>query len=61
MTDRIIARVRFVDGDRAVYETPAGEQYVIGDDGGRVYGVWVLTEAAEELTPAVVPRNRDAG
>ncbi len=57
MTDRLLACVRFVDGDRAVYETPAGEQYVIGGDGERVYGVWVLTEAAEELTPIVVPTD----
>ncbi len=57
MTDRIIARVRFVDGERDVYETPDGEQYVIGDDGAKVYGVWVLTEAAEGLTPIIVPKD----
>ncbi len=60
MTDRVIARVRFVDGDREVYETADGEQYVLGEDGERVYGVWVLTEAAEELTPVIVPKDPDA-
>ncbi len=58
MTDRRIARVRFTDGsDRDVYETPAGEQYIL-DDGERVYGVWVLSEAAEALTPVVVSERR---
>ncbi len=62
MTDRLIARVRFVDGsERDVHETPAGEQYAVGEDGERVYGGCVLTEAAEALTPVVIPRRPDTG
>jgi hypothetical protein len=61
MTDRVIARVRFLDGaERDVYQTPDGRQYLLGYDGEPVYGVWVLTEGAEELAPVVAPAGPDA-
>jgi hypothetical protein len=40
---RIIGRVTFVDGvTRDVYEDADGQQWVIGYDGDRVYGLWLL-------------------
>jgi hypothetical protein len=40
---RPIARVPFVDGiEREVYEDADGRQWVLGYDGERVYGVWVM-------------------
>ena len=47
MTDttdsRIIGRVSFVDGaTRDVYEDADGRQWVVGNDGERVYGAWLL-------------------
>jgi hypothetical protein len=39
---RPIAEVPFVDGVvRKVYEESDRRQFVLGDDGKRVYGVWV--------------------
>jgi hypothetical protein len=39
---------RFVDGStRPVYLDPAGKQYVVGDDGQRVYGTWLPEQATE--------------
>jgi hypothetical protein len=31
-------------GTRAVYRGPDGREYVIGDDGGRVYGTGLVPE-----------------
>ena len=43
-TDPVIGKRLFVDGiERDVYRDEQG-QYVIGPDGERVYGVWVLTD-----------------
>jgi hypothetical protein len=40
---RIIGRMPFVDGvTRDVYEDPDCRQWVIGYEGERVYGVWIL-------------------
>jgi hypothetical protein len=40
---RIIGRLPFVDGvTRDVYEDPDSRQWVIGNDGERVYGLWIL-------------------
>jgi hypothetical protein len=40
MTDRVIARVRFLDAaERDVYQAPDRRQYIIGYDGELVYGV----------------------
>jgi hypothetical protein len=39
---RIIGRREFPDGiERDVYEDVDGQQYVHGDDGGKVYGDWL--------------------
>jgi hypothetical protein len=39
----IVGRVPFVDGvTRDVFEDANGRQWVIGYDGERVYGVWLL-------------------
>jgi hypothetical protein len=49
MADRIIGERLFTDGKvRTVYEDDAGRQYVIGDDGTQVPGVW-LPPADEPL------------
>jgi hypothetical protein len=40
---RVAGRVPFMDGvTRDVYEDSEGRQWVIGYDGVRVYGVWLL-------------------
>jgi hypothetical protein len=39
---------RFVAGStRSVYTDPAGKQYVVGDDGQRVYGTWLSKQATD--------------
>ena len=49
--DRLIATIPFSDGvSRPVMEGSDGRQYVVDDDGGRVYETWV--PPADE--PAVV-------
>jgi hypothetical protein len=41
-------RCRFTDGiDRNAYEVAEGRQYVQDDDGGKVYGTWMMP--ADEL------------
>jgi hypothetical protein len=53
-SDRFVGHREFVDSQvRPVYEDPGGRQYVIGDDGERVAGVWV--PPADE--PSVVPHS----
>jgi hypothetical protein len=43
MPDRVLGHRLFADGvTRAVYLDAAGKQYVVGPDGERVPGVWVL-------------------
>jgi hypothetical protein len=40
---RVVGRVPFVDGvPRDVYEDADGRQWVVGYDGERVYGVWII-------------------
>jgi hypothetical protein len=54
MNDPIIARVRFADGsERAVFEQLDGRQYVLDDNGDRLYGVWFIPDDAIDL-PFVV-------
>jgi hypothetical protein len=63
MTDPIIGRVhfRFLDGaERDVHQAPDSRQYVLGYDGEPVYGVWVLTEAVEELAPVIASAESGA-
>jgi hypothetical protein len=41
--DAVIGRRLFTDGlNRPVHRGPDGREYVIGPDGRRVYGVWVV-------------------
>ena len=43
LPDNVVAWSEFTDGVlRAVYEEPSGRQYVIDNDGERVYGVWFI-------------------
>ena len=40
---RVVGRVPFVDGvTRDVYEDADGQQWVVGYEGERVYGVWMI-------------------
>jgi hypothetical protein len=60
MTDatdpRAVGRVPFTDGaEREVYEDADGRQYVLDDDGGRVYGVWVMPADEPVLVGPVNP------
>ncbi len=48
-----IVSVPLTDGTRReVFEDPDGRQWVAGDDGRPLYGVWALRSEADE--PAVV-------
>jgi hypothetical protein len=41
----VIATVPFTDGvERPIFLDAHGRQYVIDDDGNRVYGVWVYVD-----------------
>lgn len=43
MTDSIIAYIWFADGvKRPVYQSADGRQYVVDDEGEKVYGVWYI-------------------
>lgn len=54
-----IASVPFTDGvTRPVYVDPDGRQYVVGPDGEKVHGVWVLTDEVLEDAPLVVEGRR---
>jgi hypothetical protein len=56
---RIIGRVRFTDGtDRDVYEDAEGRQYVRGNDGASVYGIWL--PLADEPITVPSPRGQRA-
>ena len=62
--DRIIARRSFTDGSTRDVFADADGQFVLGDDGEKVRGVWLLTDQDEGAdVPAVVyapsPSNRD--
>jgi hypothetical protein len=53
---RIVGLVPFTDGaERDVYEDGHSRLWVAGDDGGRVYGVWL----APPDEPAVVSMSAD--
>jgi hypothetical protein len=42
---------RFVDGStRTVHMDPAGKQYVVGDDGQRMDGIWLVQQATDPDT-----------
>jgi hypothetical protein len=55
----IIGRLEFVDGTtRDVYRDEQG-QYVQGDDGQPVYGVWILDAEAIDDAPLVIDASTD--
>jgi hypothetical protein len=38
-----VAQIEFTVGElRPVFETSSGQQYVLDDDGNRVYGIWFI-------------------
>jgi hypothetical protein len=48
----------FTDGTRRpVHADPDGRQWIIGDDGERVYGVWLPEEDAADKPVVVVYRE----
>ena len=54
--DRVAGRRLFTDGiERDVYEDAEGRQYVLGPDGERVDGQWLLP--ADEPTVVECPRS----
>jgi hypothetical protein len=57
MTERVIGRRRFTDGEvRIVFEDAAG-QCVLDDDGDLVRGVWIVPSEQEADTPLLVSRQ----
>jgi hypothetical protein len=63
MFDEIIGTVPFVDGvRRQVFEDWHGKQYVLNNDGERVYGIWRVSEEEFADLPIIVeasPMSRD--
>jgi hypothetical protein len=52
MTERVIGRRRFTDGEvRIVFEDVAG-QCVLDDDGDLVRGVWIVPSEQEPTCPS---------
>jgi hypothetical protein len=55
MNDPIVAYRVFTDGTtRPVYEDWHGKQYVVDEDGNRVYGVWFIPESDTVDLPIIV-------
>jgi hypothetical protein len=54
--DPIIGHCDFIDGTRrAVHRDIQGDQYVQGNDGGRLYGWWMIpTEEEWEQIPVII-------
>jgi hypothetical protein len=56
MRDRIVARV-LIDGTRRdIYQQPDGRQYMLDENGERVYGAWDMQRDAM-LWPDVIVQN----
>jgi hypothetical protein len=59
MNGPIIDYRRFVDGTtRAIFEDVAGRQYVLGNDGELVYGVWQFDPENAPDIPVIVDADR---
>jgi hypothetical protein len=57
--DPVIGRRLFTDGvSLPVHRGPDGREYVIGYDGGRVYGAWLAPEAEPDTAIIVVDTDR---
>jgi hypothetical protein len=55
MNDPIIAHVNFTDGTRRpVFEQLDGRQYVLEEEGDRVYGVWYIQPDGGVDLPVIV-------
>jgi hypothetical protein len=62
MTDtdepRVVGPVPFVNGlTRDVYEDPVGRQWVVGYDGEKVYGVWLMPADEPVVVAGEGPRD----
>jgi hypothetical protein len=57
MPDPVIAQVDFVDGiRRPVFEQLDGRQYVLSDEGERLFGVWFIPPDGGIDLPVIVDR-----
>jgi hypothetical protein len=57
--DPVIGRRLFTDGvNRPVHRAPDGREYVIGPDGGRVSGTWLVPEAEPDTALIVIEPDR---
>ena len=62
MSDPIYGHCLFVDGiRRPVCADPDGRQYVLGYDGEKVYGVWLLVEEDACDVPVIVEGEHEPG
>jgi hypothetical protein len=53
--DPVIGRRLFTDGVTwPIHRGPDGREYVIGPDGGRVHGTWLVLEAEPDTAVIVV-------
>jgi hypothetical protein len=58
--DPVIGRRLFTDGvTRRVHSAPDGREYVIGHDGERVYGTWLVPESESEPDTAIIVVDPD--
>jgi hypothetical protein len=57
--DPVIGRRLFTDGvTRPAHRGPDGREYVVGSDGRRVYGTWLVPEPEPDTAIIVVDRDR---
>jgi hypothetical protein len=60
--ESLVGRRWFADGaEQPVYEGADGRQYVVGDDGQLVYGVWIIPQDAAADLPVIVEPDRAKG
>jgi hypothetical protein len=61
-TDPILRHRLFTDGAcRTVYTAPDRRQYVLGYDGEKVCGVWLLADEAACAVPIIVAGRAERG
>jgi hypothetical protein len=54
MNDLPLGQVRFVDGTTRPVHGDGDRQYVVDDDGEKVFGLWILPEEDRVDTPLVI-------
>jgi hypothetical protein len=56
--DPVVGSRLFTDGSTRTVHTDAGRQYVLDDEGGRVYGTWLVPESEPDTAIIVVDPDK---